>query len=247
MKTSRIDGPQSLVDNHAMSISITFYGAAQGVTGSRHVLDVDGTKILFDCGMFQGRRSESNERNSAFPINPTEIHNMVLTHAHIDHSGAVPVLVRDGFEGHIYCTRPTASLAKIMLRDSGHIQEKDAEHLNKKKKRHARKEGKKPPTSLIEPIYKVSDSEACDTFFFPVTYDEEFEVGKGIKVRLTDQGHIIGSAAAHVTIERPGKEPVRIVFSGDLGRPDMPILRDPKPYPQAEYVLTESNLWQPYP
>lgn len=224
-----------------MSISITFYGAAQGVTGSRHVLDVDGTKILFDCGMFQGRRAESQERNSAFPIDPKTIHNMVLTHAHIDHSGALPILVRDGFKGHIYCTRATADLAKIMLRDSGNIQERDAEHMNKKKRRQARKEGKKMPKDEITPIYTVEDAEVCDSSFFPVSYHQEFSVAPGIKVLLTDQGHIIGSSAAHVTIERPGKETVRIVFSGDLGRPNMPILKDPEPYPPCEYVLTEST------
>ncbi len=224
-----------------MSISITFYGAAQGVTGSRHVLDVDGTKILFDCGMFQGRRQESRERNSAFPIDPKTIYNMVLTHAHIDHSGALPILIREGFEGHIYCTRATADLAKIMLRDSGNIQERDAEHLNKKRKSHARKEGKKTPKNLVEPIYTVKDAEACDSFFFPVSYDQEFDVAPGITVQLTDQGHIIGSASAHVTIKRPGKKDVRVVFSGDLGRPNMPILRDPVPYPPCEYILTEST------
>ncbi|MFT7618677.1 MAG: metallo-beta-lactamase family protein [Planctomycetota bacterium] len=236
-----IDGYLNVPDNQTMSISITFYGAAQGVTGSRHVLDVDGTKVLFDCGMFQGRRSESHERNSAFPIDPTTIHNMVLTHAHIDHSGALPILIREGFEGNIYCTRATADLAKIMLRDSGNIQERDAEHMNKKKRRHARKEGKKGPKELVKPIYTVADAEACDSFFFPVSYHQEFDVAPGIKVQLTDQGHIIGSASAHVTITRPGKDPVRIVFSGDLGRPDMPILKDPEPYPPCEYVLTEST------
>ncbi len=225
-----------------MTVTISFLGAAEGVTGSRHLLDVDGTRILVDCGLFQGRRREARERNLVFPIDAAGIHNVVLTHAHIDHSGALPILVRNGFTGHIYCTRATRDLAKILLRDSGHIQEKDADHLNKQLVREARrKNGGKPNGEPIEPLYTALDAEAVDSHFHGIAYHEEVEIGPGIRMSMTDQGHILGAGAALVSIDRPSGATMRVLFSGDRGRRGMPILRDPEPYPECDWLLTEST------
>ena len=222
-----------------MDIRVRFLGAAEGVTGSRHLLEVDDTRILIDCGLCQGRRQWARDHNVNLAVDPATIHNVVLTHAHIDHSGALPILCRDGFRGEIFATAATADLAPIMLRDSGYIQEKDAEYLNKRARREARREGR-PSGPPVEPIYTVADAEACDSFFHPIPYEFEAEIGPGISLRFTDQGHIIGSAAAHITIER-GLESCRILFSGDRGRPNMPILRNPTPYPECDVVFTEST------
>ncbi|MCA9321639.1 MAG: MBL fold metallo-hydrolase [Planctomycetes bacterium] len=223
-----------------MPVTITFLGAAEGVTGSRHLLDVDGTRILVDCGLFQGKRDWSRLKNAKFPIDPSSVHNVVLTHGHIDHSGALPVLCRDGFSGHIYCTAATADLAKILLRDSGNIQESDARYLNHRLAKEAKRRGQPPPKETFEPLYTIEDAERCDRYFHSVPYREDTKIGPGISMYLTDQGHIIGSAAATITIQR-GDETLRVCFSGDRGRKDMPILRDPQPYPDCDLLLTEST------
>ena len=224
-----------------MTVSITFLGAAEGVTGSRHLLEVNGTRILVDCGLFQGRRDESRERNAHFPIDPASIHNIILTHGHIDHSGALPVVCRDGFKGHIYCTTATADLSQILLRDSGHIQEMDAKYLRHRQEKDARKKGLPIPDQSFTPLYTVEDAEHCDGFFQGISYHETAEVAPGVTVYFTDQGHILGSAAAHVQVKRSDGSTLRIEFSGDRGRAHMPILRDPEDYPESDIVLTEST------
>ncbi|MEZ6195108.1 MAG: MBL fold metallo-hydrolase [Planctomycetota bacterium] len=225
-----------------MAIGIRFLGAAEGVTGSRHLLEVDGRRILVDCGLFQGRRSWARERNARFPIDPSSVDAVVLTHGHVDHSGALPLLARDGFRGRITATPATIDLAKILLRDSGRIQESDARHLNKRAKRDARDEGRRlKDLDLVEPLYTEFDAEQVDPLFRPLAYHQERAILQGIRLTFTDQGHILGSAAALLEIDRPDGGVFRIVFSGDRGRRLMPILRDPEPYPDCDVVLTEST------
>lgn len=228
--------------NNLTNISISFLGAAEGVTGSRHMLDVDGTRVLVDCGLFQGRRSEARERNRDLGVDPQTVDQVVLTHAHIDHSGALPIFCRDGFRGFIHGTGATVDLAQIMLRDSGHIQESDARHFNRRLMKDARRKGKKHvnPDLEIQPLYTVEDAALCDAKFKTIGYQQRREIEPGIFIELFDQGHIIGSASVLVTVER-GAKPFRIVFSGDRGRSHKPILRDPQPYPECDVLLTETT------
>ena len=203
-----------------------FHGAVKNVTGTRHIVETDGRLILLDCGMIQGSRAEANEKNRTLPFEPAKINAVVLSHAHIDHSGSLPVLVRGGFRGHIFTHPATADLCDIMLRDAAHIQEQDAEFLNRKLKKHH-----KP---LIEPIYTQKEAAAVGPRFANVEYGKPFEPVPGVKATLRDAGHILGSAT--VTLELKGKV---IIFSGDLGRPGMPILRDPERLPEADVLITE--------
>lgn len=209
---------------------ITFYGAAQTVTGSQHLLEVNGYRLLLDCGLFQGRRAESYERNRKLPYTASKIDAMILSHAHIDHSGNIPNLVKSGFDGPIYATPATSQLAKIMLLDSAHIQEDDAEYLNRKR----RKKGEPP----IEPLYSTADAERVAPYFRDVPYGEPFEPLPGVTARLIDAGHILGSAAICLDIEEKGKR-LRLWFSGDIGRPDLPIIRDPVLPEGVDYLIME--------
>ncbi len=200
-------------------MQIQFHGAAQTVTGSQFLLLVNGKKLLVDCGMYQGPRAESYTRNQKFPFDPALVDAAVLTHAHIDHSGNLPNLVKSGFAGPIYATPATAQLADIMLRDSGHIQEADAEYLN----RH--RSGDQPQ---IEPLYTLEDAVHVATHFHPVKYDTSFEPLPGVKAWFVDAGHILGSAAVVLDVTEDGQTaPTRLWFSGDIGRRNMPLLRDP--------------------
>jgi metallo-beta-lactamase family protein len=211
---------------------IGFHGAAQTVTGSQHLLEVNGSRILLDCGLFQGRRSETYERNRNHPFDPATIDAVLLSHAHIDHSGNLPHLVKDGFSGPIFATRATTDLADIMLRDSGHIQEADAMFVNKKRARR----GELP----IEPLYTIEDAEQVAGHFRPMDYDQSFEAAPGVTACFAEAGHILGSAAVVLDINENGRK-VRLWFSGDIGRRKLPLLRDPVLPDAADYMIMEST------
>jgi len=209
---------------------ITFHGAAQTVTGSQHILDINGHRLLLECGMYQGRRQESYERNLNLPFEPRNIDAVILSHAHIDHSGNLPNLVKQGYRGQIYATPATAHLSNIMLIDAGHIQESDVEFVNK----HRMKKGELP----VEPLYTQEDAAMVAQYFQSVNYDQEFEPVPGVTAKLVDAGHILGSAAVVLDINENGKR-VRLWFSGDIGRLKLPLLRDPVLPDRADYLIME--------
>ncbi len=213
---------------------ITFLGAARTVTGSMHLLQVGDKRLLIDCGMFQGRREESREKNSHLPKEALRADAVVLTHAHIDHSGILPRLVKDGFKGRIYTTDATADLCHAMLLDSARIQVHDAMWLNKKSHRR----GGAPP---VEPLYDEEDAEKTLEQFEPQPYHKRFSPLPGITVEFSDAGHILGSASALVEIAGNGSRQRRVLFSGDIGRRNLPILRDPEIPDGADYVVMEST------
>ena len=213
-------------------MKISFLGAARTVTGSMHLLEVNRHQILLDCGLFQGKRKESNTRNRNFPFSPQDIDAVILSHAHIDHSGNLPNLVKQGFNGPIYTTRATAHLDNIMLQDSGYIHEKDAEYLNKK----LLKQGK----PLITPLYTKEDASKVNPLFECVSYGEIFEPGPGVRAHLVDAGHILGSAAVVLDIEESGKTR-RLWFSGDIGRPGLQLIRDPELPEKTDFLIMEST------
>lgn len=214
-------------------MKISFHGAAQCVTGSKHLLELeDGTHILLDCGMFQGNPVEAAALNRKFGFNPHEIDFLLLSHAHIDHCGLIPKLVKGGFKGKIYCTPATLDLAKILLFDSAHIQQSDASFLNK----HRHKKGE----AEIEPLYTLDDVNAALEYFIPVPINEKVALTPRAHFMYTDVGHILGSTAINVTILEDGKE-IRIAFSGDVGRYNDEILHAPQPFPQADYLILEST------
>ena len=214
--------------------SIKFLGAARTVTGSMHLLKVGGRSLLVDCGMFQGRRSEAIEKNRNLPKDAARADALVLTHAHIDHSGVIPRLVKDGFKGKIYCTDATADLCRAMLHDSARIQVNDAKWLNKKNR-------KDRDWETLEPLYDEEDAEAALQLFEPQAYHSNFSPFDGVTVKLYDAGHILGSASALVEVSESGKQSCRVAFSGDIGRRNLPILRDPQPPEGADYVVMEST------
>ncbi len=209
---------------------IDFHGAAHTVTGSQHLLEINGQRLLLDCGLYQGRRDESYARNLTFSHDPRKVDAVLLSHAHIDHCGNLPNLVDDGFEGPIYATRATVDLATIMMADSGRIQESDAEFVNKK--RYAR--GETP----IAPLYTEADAVAAAKLFRGIDYSAPFEPLPGVVARFVEAGHILGSAAISLEIEEKGRK-FRFWFSGDIGRYDLPLLRDPVLPDAAEYLLME--------
>ncbi len=209
---------------------INFHGAAHTVTGSQHLLEINGRRLLLDCGLYQGRRDESYARNLKFSHDPHKVDAVLLSHAHIDHCGNLPNLVDDGFDGPIYATRATADLAAIMMADSGRIQEADAKFVNKK--RYAR--GEDP----IEPLYTEADAEAAAKFLRGVDYGAPFEPIPGVVARFVEAGHILGSAAISLEIEEIGRR-IRFWFSGDIGRYKLPLLRDPVLPDAVDYLLME--------
>ncbi len=213
-------------------MTLQFIGAARTVTGSMHLLTVNGKRILLDCGMYQGHRDEADELNRTFPFDPASIDLVVLSHAHIDHSGKLPGLVKHGFKGQIFSTFATRDLCNIMLADSAFIQEKDAEYLNKKNLRLH-----KPP---VEPLYSVEDAQKAMQFFHGIGYRKENEIVPGVFLTYYDAGHILGSAVSYFTLKKNGTS-TRLVFSGDVGRPHLPILKDPEQFPQTDILITEST------
>ena len=217
-----------------MQIKLQFLGAAQNVTGSRHLLEVNGTRLLVDCGLYQERHFR--ERNwDPFPVPPDSINAVLLTHAHLDHCGLLPKLVKEGFKGKIYCTSATAEIARIILLDSAKIQEEDAEH---KRKRHT-KQGRKGPYPEA-PLYTTEDAQACFPLFSPVEYREAVPLGDGLEATFYDAGHVLGSSIIRAKVRQNGQERI-IIFSGDIGRPDRPIVCDPTVFDTADYVLIEST------
>ncbi|MHC4912032.1 MAG: MBL fold metallo-hydrolase RNA specificity domain-containing protein [Planctomycetota bacterium] len=217
-----------------MEIKLKFLGAAQNVTGSRHLLEANGVKLLIDCGLYQERQFK--DRNwEAFAVEPASIDAVLLTHAHLDHCGFLPKLVREGFGGKIYCTAATAEIAQIILLDSAKIQEEDAEY---KRKRHER-QGRKGPYPVV-PLYTMEDAEACLPLFKHVEYREAEQLGDGVEATLYDAGHVLGSSVIRVKVRQDGEERI-ILFSGDIGRPDRPIVCDPTIFDRADYVLIEST------
>ncbi len=213
-------------------MNITFLGAAKTVTGSCYLIETRDTKFLVDCGMFQGRANEVILNAEPFSVNPAELDFMLLTHAHIDHSGRIPKLYMDGFKGTIYATKPTVQLCGIMLPDSGHIQETETEWINRKRQR----AGKAP----VKPLYTVKEATDCLGLFKGVAYGEAFSVTEDIRIRFNDAGHILGSAIVEIWVRENGKD-TKIVFSGDLGNKGIPILRDPVVISDADYLVIEST------
>lgn len=215
-------------------MKLSFHGAAQSVTGSKHLVEVNGLRILLDCGLVQGRRADSYTENVKFDFDPASIDLLILSHAHIDHSGNIPNLVKQGFKGDIICTPATRDLCAAMLPDSGHIQERDAEYVNKRRA----KRGEAP----VEPIYTQQD--ALDTLdaFITYGYDRPRKLTPHITLTFKDAGHMLGSASVCLDIvDKDKNREVRLVFSGDLGRPKAPILRDPSPYEHADILILEST------
>lgn len=215
-------------------MEITFYGAARTVTGSQHLLDVNGYRILLDCGLYQGPRQESKDRNRHPPFDARSVDVLILSHAHIDHSGNIPNLVRSGFNGDIISTFATRDLCNIMLRDSAKIQEFDMEYLNKKRRRQDL-----PP---LEPIYTMADALASLKLFLGVGYERPYQVAPGITLTFHDAGHVLGSAFVALDIEdKEGGQPLRLIFSGDIGRANRPILNDPAFPDRADILIMEST------
>jgi len=214
-------------------MKIQFLGAAREVTGSKHLITTkSGKRILLDCGMFQGKGLETDAMNRHLGFNPKEIDHIILSHAHIDHSGLIPFIYKLGFNGSVICTSATRDLCSILLADCGHIQEMDAVMFNKK--RLAR--GQNP----IEPIYTRQDAVRCMELMIGVPYGRKFYIDENIKVKFTDTGHLLGGGVANIEISEGGKI-YRIAYTGDIGRPVNRILRSPQPFPQADYLITEST------
>jgi metallo-beta-lactamase family protein len=210
--------------------TVQFLGAAGTVTGSKHLVSFDGRKILLDCGLFQGLKDLRQRNWAAPPFDPAALDAVVLSHAHIDHSGYLPLLVRSGFAGPVYCTPATADLLGVLLRDSAHLQERQAQHANYF--------GYSKHSPAL-PLYTVDDAEATLRLLEPRSFDQEVAVRDGVSVTFRTAGHILGSATVDLALD--GREPRRLVFSGDLGRWGRPILKDPAPVRRADCLLMEST------
>lgn len=218
-------------------MNIKFCGAARQVTGSSHLLTLDnGFKILLDCGLFQGNYKEDIHSNSHFLFNPEDVDCVVLSHAHIDHSGRLPKLVKDGFHGPIHSTHATRSLCTIMLLDSAHIQEKDSEFFNKKNNDRRDEKG----FAFRDPLYTTKDVDSTMRLFVGYGYDQWHKIHDDVRVLFSDAGHILGSASVTLEIKENGKTTM-LGFTADIGRPNRPILRDPQPMPECDYLICEST------
>jgi metallo-beta-lactamase family protein len=209
---------------------IHFHGAARTVTGSQYLLEINGSNLLLECGLFQGRRADTYEKNRKFDFNPTKLDAVILSHAHIDHSGNLPNLVKGGYGGRIYATPPTVELAKTLLLDAGHIQEADILFVNK----HRARRGEPP----LDPLYTIEDAEEVSPLFQPVEYEREFEPVPGVSAKLVEAGHILGSAAIVVDIQERDRK-FRLWFSGDIGRKNLPLMNDPVMPVNADYLIME--------
>eukprot|EP01037_Dinobryon_pediforme_P017240 gene17240-17430_t len=214
-------------------MTITFHGAARNVTGSKHLIQLDnGIRILLDCGMFQGMGEQTEALNEHFGFKPDSVDYMILSHAHIDHCGLIPRLVAEGFNGTIFCTPATFDLVKILLADSARIQEQDSSYSNKHREKHH--------LPLLAPLYTEEHATESLRLFKTVEYNSEHPITNDVTFHFTDAGHLIGSAAVHLSINENGKE-TKITFSGDVGRYGDLLLKSPQPFPQADYILLEST------
>jgi metallo-beta-lactamase family protein len=212
-------------------LKIQFIGGARTVTGSQHLLSINGKNILLECGLFQGRRQDTYEKNKNFKFDPKEIDALILSHAHIDHSGNIPNLVKNGFDGPIYATAATVDLCEIMLRDSAYLQQRDVEWLNKKKKNQG----------SVEALYSVEDVERALNNFKSLEYNTATEIFPGIISTFQDAGHILGSASILLEVEEERGKKIRFGFSGDIGRPEMPIIRNPDLLRDLDILIMEST------
>jgi metallo-beta-lactamase family protein len=214
-------------------MKITFFGAARNVTGSKHLVEThSGKKILLDCGFFQNRGKDNDRLNRHFAFNPAEIDMLILSHAHIDHSGNIPNLVKQGFKGPIYATQATIDLCEIMLADSAYIQESDIAYINKKRKRNGERK--------LDPIYDIGDVEAALKRFVPVAVGKALKIDDELSFEFTDAGHILGSVSVHLRLTE-NEEHKQLTFSGDVGRFNDLILKSPAPFAQADYLICEST------
>ncbi len=214
-------------------MNISFHGAARTVTGSKHLIHLkNGKKILLDCGLFQGMGDRTTEMNQHFGFDPAEITYMILSHAHIDHSGLLPKLVKEGFKGKIYCTPATADLTEILLSDSAFIQEADVNFVNKRRIAQG--------LPALKPLYSIADAKQVFPRFVEIPYGQTCHLDEHVSFHYTDTGHILGSAAINLRIHEEGKE-TRITFSGDVGRYRDVILRSPEVFPQADHIILEST------
>ena len=211
---------------------ISFLGATRTTTGSMYLIEVNGSRILLECGLFQGSRGESIEKNQKFPFDPSTVEAVILSHSHIDHSGNLPNLCRQGFKGNIYCTFATRDLVSIMLPDSAHIQKFDAEFVNKK---HLKK-----GLPLVEPLYSLEEAEKSIRQIVGLNYERSIQIANGVRLTFYDAGHILGSAQVALDVEEPGHN-FRYLFSGDIGRGGHLILRDPAPVEGVDYLQIEST------
>jgi metallo-beta-lactamase family protein len=216
-----------------MQVELFSWGAAQEVTGSKHFIQIKGQSYMVDCGAFQGRRAEANAKNRNWSFDPAKVGATILTHAHFDHSGLVPMLPKKGFQGNIYTTPASRDLASLIMMDSAHIQAKDFEFLRKR----ARKKGE---VFEIEPLYDEQDVVDSLDYFMTVSYRRPFRISDEIEVSFFDAGHILGSAQVIFDINQNGQN-FKIGFSGDLGRKNLPILRDPELIPDVDYLIMEST------
>src|SRR5262245_5226900 len=212
-------------------LRVTFWGAARTVTRSMHLVETPTQTLLLDCGLFQGRRAEAYERNRTFPFDPKSIDAVMLSHAHVDHCGNLPTLLRKGFRGPIWCTPATRDLTAVMLEDSARIQQEDAEYLNRKRPR-----GEPKVEPLYDPRDVVKTLRACQS----IPYDRPFDVGKDTRATFVDAGHLLGSAMVHLEVDQAGG-PASLTFTGDLGRRGQPILRDPAAVPACDLLVSEST------
>lgn len=214
-------------------MKLSFMGAAREVTGSKHLITTKkGLKILLDCGMYQGKGLETDAMNRDLGFDPAEIDYVILSHAHIDHSGLIPYIYRLGFRGTVLCTPATRDLCSIMLADAGRIQEADVHTFNKKRKAN----GEEP----VEPIYDEKDAQACMCCFISVPYRKPFNIEGEVTVQFFDAGHILGSSCVYLEIKE-GRRTIKLGFTGDIGRYDKRILKDPEPFPQVDYLIMEST------
>lgn len=214
-------------------MKITFWGAAKTVTGSMHLVEANGSRILLDCGLYQGRREEARKINRELPFDQERVNAVVLSHAHIDHSGNIPSLVKSGYHGPIFSTHATRDLCAAMLADSAHIHEQEAEYLNKRSRRNGDRR-------TIEPLYTMQDALDSLNLFQSVNYGKRIPVAEGVEVTFRDAGHILGSSLVELFVRENGREK-KLVFTGDVGRRNLPVLRDPETIEEADVLITEST------